>query len=52
MFVYYAKCIHKFSEKIRALAEMQSYPLSQKTLNAFNTLKKEIQNVILALSLY
>ena len=48
MFAYYAKWIPRFSEKIRLLSETISFPLSDEALTAFNTLKKELGDVVLS----
>ena len=48
MFAYYAKWIPRFSEKIRPLSETISFPLSDEALTAFNTLKKELGDVVLS----
>ena len=45
MFSYYAKWVHNFSHKIRPLIQANlssSFPLSEKSLNAFNLLRKEL----------
>ena len=45
MFSYYAKWVHNFSHKIRPLIQANlssSFPLSEKSLNAFHLLRKEL----------
>lgn len=47
MFAYYAKWIPEFSEKIQPLVKVDRFPLEEKALKAFNTLKSELCRVIL-----
>lgn len=42
MFAYYAKWIPEFSEKIQPLVKADRFPLEEKALKAFNTLKSEL----------
>ena len=45
MFFYYAKWVHNFSQKIRPLIQANlssSFPLSEKSLTAFHSLRKEL----------
>ena len=48
MFAYYARWIPRFSEKIRPLADVVSFPLSKEALFAFNALKNELGDVVLS----
>ena len=41
MFAYYAKWIPEFSDKIKPLVKAEKFPLGEKALKAFNTLKSE-----------
>ena len=47
MFAYYAKWINCFADKIRPLADVKSFPLNAKALEAFNVLKSNLQNATL-----
>ena len=42
MFSYYAKWIHKFSDKIKPLNTVTKLPFNQTELESFNLLKKEL----------
>ena len=44
MFAYYAKWINCFADKIRPLADVTSFPLNAKALEAFNVLKSSLEN--------
>lgn len=44
---YYAKWIPKFSEKIRPLATVESFPLNDEACQAFSSLKRELVNASL-----
>ena len=48
MFAYYAKWIPQFSNKIRPLAESESFPLTGKALTSFDRLKKKLGEVVLS----
>ena len=48
MFAYYARRIPQFSDKIRSLPNTLSFPLDQKALASFNTLKDELARVALS----
>ena len=48
MFAYYAKWIARFSDKIRPLAESETFPLTKAAIESFNALKNELGNVVLA----
>ena len=41
-FAYYAKWIFNFSQKIRALSQADSYPLTTKAAQSFKTLKEDL----------
>ena len=43
MFVYYAKGIPNFSDKIQPFVNATSFPLDESTLSAFDLLKKELE---------
>ena len=47
MFAYYAKWINCFADKIRPLADVKSFPLNAKALEAFNVLKSNLENATL-----
>ncbi len=47
MFAYYAKWIPHFSDKIKPLQKATTFPLDPNALAAFNTLKKELENLAL-----
>ena len=47
MFAYYAKWIPHFSDKIRPLVDSKTFPLDDDALVAFNSLKKELEQVTL-----
>ena len=47
LFAYYSKCIASFSDKIRPLADVQSFPLSDEAVAAFNSLKDELRSATL-----
>ena len=42
MFAYYAKWIPEFSDKIQSIVKVDKFPLGEKVLKAFNTLKSEL----------
>ena len=42
-FSYYSQWIHSYSEKIRPLAAVSSFPISMEAKTAFETLKKDIE---------
>ena len=42
MFTYYGKWTPEFSDKIRPLVKADKYPLEEKALKAFNTLKSKL----------
>ena len=44
MFAYYAKWIHKFSDKAKPLAETVNFPLSPNALQTFNSPKPQKNN--------
>ena len=46
MFVYYAKWIQNFSDKIQPLVHTKKFPLDERVLNAFNILQKELEEAI------
>ena len=46
LFAYYSKWIRGFSGKAKLLASDTSFPLPQSALNAFNQLKKEIEECV------
>ena len=48
MFAYYAKWIARFSDKIRPLAESETFPLTKAAIESFNALKNELGNEVLA----
>ena len=48
MFSYYARWISQFSDKIKPLIEVTSFPLDDRALAAFNLLKKELAEVTLS----
>ena len=48
MFAYYPRRIPQFSDKIRSLPKSLSFPLDQKALASFNTLKDELARVALS----
>ena len=48
MFAHYSKWIHSFSEKIRPLVDNRDFPVSATVLNAFEKLKVEIANSVIA----
>ena len=51
MFAYYEKWISHFSDKIRPLLNVTSFPLNQEQSDAFDTLKQDLANVsILAIN--
>ncbi|XP_012562704.1 uncharacterized protein LOC101238699 [Hydra vulgaris] len=45
MFLYYAKWIRKFSDKIRPLNSVTQFPLNQQQISAFETLKMNLFNL-------
>ena len=45
-FPYYSQWIHCYSEKIRPLATVSSFPISMETKTAFETLKKDIEQSV------
>ena len=47
MFAYYAKWIPEFSNKIRPLINVKSFPLDKEALSAFNSVKKELETATL-----
>ena len=47
MFAYYAKWINCFADKIRPLADVKSFPLNAKALEALNILKSNLENATL-----
>ena len=47
LYAYYAKWIPEFSLKIHPLVNTKEFPLSQNALNAFNTVKKELESATL-----
>lgn len=48
LFSYYAKWIPRFSEKIKSLNEIKSFPLSEEARMAFVTLKNELRSATMA----
>ena len=48
MFAYYARWIPQFADKIRPLADTVSFPLDQKALASFNTLKDKLARAALS----
>ena len=48
MFAYYSKCIPQFSDKIRPLADTESFPLDRNALASFNALKNELSHYALS----
>ena len=48
MFAYFAKWIPRFSDKIRHLAESETFPLTKAAIESFNAFKNELRNVVLA----
>ena len=47
LYAYYAKWIPEFSLKIHPLVNTTEFPLSQNALDAFNTVKKELESATL-----
>ena len=47
MFAYYSSWIPKFSDKIRPLLEVTSFPLNEEALSAFNNMKHELESATL-----
>ena len=47
MFAYYSKWIQDFSDKIRPLASADKFPLDNNALDAFNLLKRELEEATL-----
>ena len=47
MFAYYAKWIPNFSDKMQPLSQATKFPLDEKALDAFTTLKKELEEAAL-----
>ena len=47
MFSYYAKWINHFSDKIRPLNKVQSFPLPQDAVDAFEHLKQDLVDACL-----
>ena len=47
MFAYYSSWIPKFSDKIRPLLEVTSFPLNEEALCAFNNMKHELESATL-----
>lgn len=48
MFAYYAKWIPQFSDKVRPLADTQTFPLNKAAIESFNAIKTELGRVVLA----
>ena len=48
LFAYYSKWIKNFSQKIKSLTSNTTFPLPQAALDAFNLLKEDIENSVLA----
>ena len=48
MFAYYAKWIPQFSDKIRSLAESETFLPTKAAIESFNALKNELGSVVLA----
>ena len=46
LFIYYSKWISSFSEKIKPLTSNSIFPLPQTALDAFNILKKDIEDYV------
>lgn len=48
MFAYYVKWIPQFSDKVRPLAETETFPLNKAAIESFNAIKTELGRVVLA----
>ena len=46
LFSYYSKFIKNYSQKVRPLLEAESYPLGSTAINAFESLKTDIENAV------
>ena len=47
MFAYYSKWLQDFSDKLQPLATATRFPLDKKALDAFNLLKRELEEATL-----
>ena len=48
LFAHYSQFIRSFSAKLHPLSQTTSFPITSEALEAFNTLKKDIQNSIMS----
>ena len=49
MFAYYAQWITKYSDKIKPLVEIKSFPISEQALLSYNELKKGLTDATLGI---